>query len=866
MKTPILYASLLLALLAACTSEEPNLSTITFAEDGPQKPADDWYLQRSWPDGQLSYSTYYRALQQARLEAQFKNESYGFDQTWTTVGPSNIGARINTIAIHPANDDIMLVGFARGGVWRTIDGGQNWLPIFDEQAYLAIADITFDPNNPNTIYVGTGDPNISGYPAIGDGIWRSTDGGDSWENIGPGDDFTIVSHVRVKPDDSNTLFVGTMGLPFVRNSDRGLYRSQDGGQTWEQSLFVADSAGIIDIVIHPERPEVIYVSSWNRIRTNQISLATGLDAKIWRSSDSGDTWEQLTAGLPTEEMSRIGLAVAPSNAEHLYAVYTAANYQLAEVYESNDGGDNWAPVLDTLSEFELSPDVYRSFGWYFGKIRVHPQNEDDITVLAVDLWRSSNGGFDWNMAAPIWWTYEVHADKHDLVWNSRGEAILATDGGLYRSSDDMLTWQDAENIPTTQFYRVAVNPHEPDWYYGGAQDNGSTGGVVADVPWLRIYGGDGFQMAFHPDSSNIYYAETQRGRINMTFDNGETWGYTMGGDAFTGERRNWDMPYFISTHDPAVLYTGASSMFRGERQPDIYNHNWQRIGPVLTDEPTAISSYHTITTVHESPVAEGLLYAGTADGNVWRHQYGDDSLDWVAIYQELPDRYVSEVKASPSYADLVYVSMSGYKDNEFSPYLFRSEDRGETWSSIAGDLPNLSINDLYILPNTNDSILFVATDGGVYGTSNAGENWHRLGSNMPFVPVYDLEYDPQDEELIAGTFARSIMAYPLDSILAGPPPIVSAREIATPDWNVRLWPNPFAKEESIQLQWDGMEPGDASLVWLNATGQVVGNYTVRFPSDKGQISAEVPATLPSGTYYLQLRKDQQQLVLPVVKK
>lgn len=814
------------------------------------KPAEEAFLAKGWPDGQISYRKHANGLAEAKSFDLQRGDWPGFELDWTTRGPANIGARINTFAVHPENDDIMLVGFSRGGVWRTVDGGQNWEPIFDEQTFLCIGDIAFDPSNPNTIYVGLGDPNISSNFIVGDGIYRSTDGGDSWENIGWGG-LNIISQIRVHPTDSDIIYAAAMGAPFERNDARGLYRTIDGGQNWEQVLFASEQAGIIDMVMDHQNPDILYASSWDRIRNNQESIVNGPNAKVFKSIDGGDNWTELGGGLPTDEQGRIGLTMTQQDPQHLYAAYVGTNNQLLDIFETMDGGLSWEGVLDTASVDPISPSALGGFGWYFGKVRVHPQNPDDIYILGVDLWRSRDGGQNWQRSTPPWFEYAVHADKHDLQWNSAGAAILATDGGLYKGENDMVDWSDLESIPCTQFYRVAVNPHRPGLVYGGAQDNGSTGGDNLAEEWPRIYGGDGFQMQFHPFNDGHFFAETQNGGIVVTLDDGASWSGARNG-IMGNDRRNWDMQYMLSPHDPEIMYTGTYRVYQGFDSTDPL---WQPISEDLTDGLILHPRYHSITSVDESPLEEGLLFVGTTDGNVWR----GEELSWTPINDGLPDRYISSVKASPDDPEKVYVTMSAYKDYDFSPLVFRSDDRGETWTSIAGDLPDLAINDIYVYPGTGDSLIFIASDGGVYGTRTAGESWQRLGENMPFVAVKDLEIDFVTNELVAGSFARSILTYPLDSLVSAP--LVSTDE---PVWatDLRLSPNPT--DGFTQLSWQGLANSASSVRVLNLQGQLIWSTNFEPQGEAGTVDIVLPEGTPNGMYVVQLEQAGQRQALKLL--
>ena len=701
---------LLICCVSSCYKIEKQSIPPTDKLDEKTRPYEDFYLQRSYPNDKFDLKAYENALRQAREESAEKG--VGFDEAWTVQGPGNIGARINTIALHPENENIIFVGFSQGGVWRTTDGGANWMPIFDDQLWPSIADIAIDPSDPETVYVATGDLNISGYPLIGDGLYKSTNGGDTWENIGL-EASRVLAEVVVHPTNPDILYVASMGIPFERDNNRGLYRTTDGGTNWEQILFISDSTGIIEIQMDPFNPDVIYASGWDRVRNNTESLITGVGAKVYKTTNGGDDWEMLGGGLPTGPLSRTGLAHSQITPDLVYAMFVGEDLRLNSIFKSADAGVTWDSVGIVGAEGALS-----TFGWYFGKLRTHPENDDELFLLGVDLWRGFVETGEWFRATPNWWEYSVHADKHDLVFNQEGFMYLATDGGLYLSPDFGESWADIENIPTTQFYRVAYNPHQPEQYYGGAQDNGTTGGNAGIInDWPRIYGGDGFTAVFHPTNPDIFYCETQNGNIVVTED---------GGNDFSGaddgiendDRRNWDMPYIMSVHNPDVLYAGTFRVYKSESGEFPF---FFPISGQLTNDVVSNNRYHTITTLSESPILQGLLYTGSVDANVWRTD--DDGGDWVDISNGLPDIYVSEVKASPHNADWVYVTHSGFKDNDFVPRIHRSKNRGADWEDISNDLPNLPINDVYILPGQADSVLFVATDAGVYATLNSGENW-----------------------------------------------------------------------------------------------------------------------------------------------
>lgn len=801
-------------------------------------PNEYFFLQRTWPDKKFSLKAYEKAMYEARTGAAVK--STGFDAAWTVQGPGNIGARANTIAVHPTGENIIYTGFSNGGVWKTTDGGANWVPIFDEQIWPATGDIAIDPSDPETVYVGTGDPNITFYPMLGDGLYKSTDGGTTWTNLGPTAP-RIITKIILHPTNPGIIYVGTMGLPFERNNDRGLYKTTDGGTTWQQVLFISDQAGVTDVVMDPFDPNTLYAGGWDRIRNNQESIINGPGARVFKTTDGGDTWTQMTNGLPDGDMGRTSLAISSTNPGVVYVRYVGTNSQLAGIYKTEDGGDTWNPIDITGLE-----DALGGFGWYFSRMAVNPLNDNELYILGVEIWHRDPTTEQWESINPPWWQYSVHADKHDLVFSASNTMYLATDGGLYKSAGNGENWEDIENIPTTQFYRVAYNPHEPDLYYGGAQDNGTTGGNAAGIDaWERIYGGDGFQPLFHPDDPLVFYVETQNGSISVTDDGGLSWyGATDGIPG--GDRRNWDMPYIMSPHNPDVFYTGT---FRVYKSTAGVFPNFEAISEDLTDGLILNPRYHNITTLSESPIIEGLLYVGTADGNVWRTD--DGGTTWTGISAGLPDRYVTEVKASPEVQDRVYVSHSGYKDNEFIPRLHRSDDRGDNWEDISGNLPDLAINDLFVLPQHADSVIFAATDGGVYGTIDSGNTWERLGTNMPYVPVFDIDWNVENNQVIAGTFARSIMTYPIDSLLQPVPPDTSTavNPVFANNSPIRISPNPA--RDFITLEFSGASGKTSEVAIFNTGGLLVLNQKL---SQSGNVRQTMDIrTLPAGSYFIKIK-------------
>jgi len=793
--------------------------------DKMNRPDDHFYLQRSYPDAKLDLKAYNAAMQAAQIgsQAQAKTQGGISNTAWTLEGPTNIGGRINALAIDPNNSSIRLAGTSAGGIFKTTNGGFSWDPIFDTSTHLAIGDITFEPGNSQVIYAGTGDPNIGGYVFLGNGVYKSTDGGATWNNIGL-QNARIVSRIIVDPNNVNKIYVATMGLPQERNNDRGLYTSNDGGQTWTQSLFVSNEAGIIDLIMDPNNSQVLYASSWNRIRYLYESLVYGTDAKIWKTVDGGLNWTHLTNGLPSGVLSRINLAIDQGNPAKVYACVVDTNFNVEGVYSSSNAGTNWS----TIPTANLSGNALGGFGWYFGNIFVNPFSPNDIYICGVQLWRTQDNGQTWDMVDPEWWTYEVHADKHDMFFTGPNSFYVATDGGIYETQDNGISWSDADEIPNTQFYRVAANPHIANSYFGGAQDNGTcSGNASISTAWVRNFGGDGFQPIFDNDPNHLV-VETQNGYLNYSLDGGFTFNDFNQGIDFN-DRRSWDMPITISSINDQVYYCGTYRVYKNSTGLDL--HNWFPISPDLTDGIASGTRGHEITAVDESPFNASVVYAGTSDGNA--HVTTDGGNNWTDISNGLPDRYITSIKASPYDPDEVFVTISGYRFNEFFPHVLRSSNKGATWVSVSGNLPQLGLNDILVHP-IQDSVWVVASDGGVFATQNRGINWERVGNNMPICPVYDMDWDLLQNRLVAGTHARSLMTFPTDSILPGT--ITAVPEV--PGLEVSMFPNPASrfvrlKTPALGAQYSIMDLQGREL----KHGQIVGRET--------QVSIE---DFPTGTY------------------
>ncbi len=801
-------------------------------------PYYDRDIERAFPDSELDVKAFIKGKKQVKEDMQQTSRRIaGFDKEWTIQGPGNIGARVNSVAINPNNENIIYAGFAGGGLWKTTDGGEEWNVILDTELMNSIAHITLDHNNPDIVYVATGDPNIPGLSYIGDGIYRSEDAGETWENIGLAEN-RIISKIRIDPNNSDVLYAASMGLPFTKNDTRGLYKSIDRGQNWNKIFEVSDSTGVTDFQINPGNPEIMYAATWDRVRNYDQSLVSGDGSGIYYSENGGVDW-QMPTGIPDTTLNRTGISICENQPNYVYAITVGTDSEISAIYRSEDFGKNYTEIP---TDFLRNSGVLGGFGWYFGKIKVDPDDPDHIYVLGVNLWETYNVGESWTEAAPPWFFYDVHADKHDLQIMESGNMYLATDGGVYAKSPNEYEWRDIENIPTTQFYRVAYNPHEPNQYYGGAQDNGTTSGSIDEInEWERMYGGDGFQAVFSPTIDGTWFCETQRGNIVQTINFGQDYSNATAG--LNGEK-NWDMPYMLSPHLNA-MYAGTDSLYINTNHI-VLSPEWIPISGNLAN-PDFVESQlsKTITTIDESPVKEGLVYVGTSSGYVYNNKEGQT--EWTRISDELPERYITSVKASPTEEGTAYVTLSGYKYGEFIPRVYQTDDYGSTWFSIGDGLPDIAVNDIYILPSDEEDLIFVATDGGVYGTIDGAQTWERLGLDMPNIVSYDMEYNPSNNELIVGTFGRSIMTYSLEDIYQQ---VSNTKTLISLETNV--YPNPTSDFITIEIK-DKFQSLTINIV--NSLGQTV--KQVLLQREKTIISLD---GLANGNYFI-IGNDKDSRVL-----
>jgi photosystem II stability/assembly factor-like uncharacterized protein len=745
-------------------------------------PSDWFFMQRAYPFGQVPLEKYYQAIEQTkRIKASSRSST---TNPWVLLGPTNIGGRVTDIEMSPTSFDIIYAGIASGGVFKSIDGGTSWLPIFDETYTMSIGDLVVDPTNPNIIYVGTGEVNGGGGSVTygGNGVYKSTDGGSTWNHFGH-EATEFISRILINPLNPQIVFLGAMGKLFGKNSERGLYRSTDGGINWENKLFISDSTGCIDVVINPLHPDTVFAAMWERIRRPDRLSYGGPSCGLYRSTDGGENWTELVNGLPNNSpnIGRIGISICAYSPNIIYAIYADNIGYFDGVYKSTNNGDSWTRTNDgSLSG------LFSSYGWWFGNIRVDPSNPNNVFVMGLDVYKTTNGGSSWFSSSG-----GMHVDQHGMYIHPTNPnfIVAGNDGGVYKSTNAGSSWNFITSMPITQFYTCDVDLQYPNRYYGGTQDNG-TNRTLTGTPnsWQQIYGGDGFYVLVDPSNNNYVYAEYQYGGFARSTNGGNNFSYGLNGVSGT-DRFNWSTPFIIDPTNPTVLYLGTHRLYKTTNRAV----SWTPISPDLTNgPPNGNQVYGTITTIASAPSDTNVVYVGTDDGNV--QVTLDGGSNWTKISNPLPIRWVTRVAVDPYNAMIAYVTLSGYRYDEYLPHVFRTTDAGANWQSISSNLPDAPVNDIIVDPDSAGR-LFVATDVGVFVSDSLGDSWNYLGENLPNSPITDLVLHNPTRTLIAATFGRSMYSINLT-------PVTNIKnEIAVINNFIlyQNYPNPFNPTTNIKF-------------------------------------------------------------------
>ena len=688
------------------------------------------------------------------------------------IGPAFMSGRISDIAIVPGDPATWYVAVGSGGVWKTENAGTTWTPLFDDQPSYSIGTVALDPSNSNIVWVGSGENHGGRHIGFGDGVYRSKDGGGSWEKLGL-ENSDHISKIIVHPNDPNIVWVASQGPLWSSAGDRGLYKSVDGGATWKNVLSAGEWTGVTDLVMDPRNPDRLYAATWQRHRTVAAYIGGGPESGIHVSEDGGETWVELTNGLPEGSMGKIGLAISPLEPDTLYAAIEL-DRRKGGTWRSDDRGASWAKQSDAVGG-GTGPH-------YYTEIYASPHKFDKIYLVSNTTQVSEDGGATWSDLNNEY----KHVDDHAIAFrpDDPDYILFGSDGGLYESYDGEKSWRFINNLPVTQFYKVAVDDTEPFYLvYGGTQDNNSQGGPsrtdnrhgIRNSDWFITLFADGHQSAVEPGNPDIMYAEWQEGnlaRVDRT--TGEVVHIQpQPGEGEPGERFNWDAPIFVSAHDPKRIYFGSYRLWRSDNRGD----EWRAVSGDLTRNEDrmllpvmgrqwswdsgwdflAMSQYNTITSIGESPLDENILYVGTDDGLI--QVTGDGGETWAEIeVSALPGvpatAFVNDIRADLFDADTVYVALDNHKFGDYNPYLLKSENRGQSWTSIAGDLPDRHLVWRMVQDHVNKDLMFAATEFGLFFTVDGGAKWIELTGDAPTISFRDVTIQRREEDVVAASFGR----------------------------------------------------------------------------------------------------------------
>ena len=783
------------------------------------------------------------------------------------IGPAVMGGRVSALAPVESKPTTFYAGIGTGGVWLTENHGMSWKPVFDDQPCASIGAVAVHPDNSNLVWVGTGEPQNRQSSPYGCGVFRSRDGGGTWQNLGLLES-RHVGRIKLHPTDPNTAYVAAVGDLFAANEQRGVFRTKDGGATWERVLYLNEHTGAIDLAMDPTDPNTIFAAMYQRRRTSFGFSASGGGGGLYRSMDGGNSWEELTEGLPKGEKGRIGIDVYRRDGNILY-VTVEAPAEEGGVFRSDDRGNSWRRV----SAQNPRP-------MYFSLIRIDPNNPDRLYLGGTSLTASDDGGKTWTDADG---DEVIHVDHHAL-WidpSNSQHVLVGNDGGVASTWDGAQSWRIHNNIALGQFYEIGVDSSEPYRVCGGLQDNdawcgpsrSSTNFGLRNRDWVHLLEGDGFYVEFEPGNSEILYAETQNGNLRrLNLETNEIQFVRPSArptedDEERSYRYGWNSPVVPSQHAPGTVYLGGNHLMRSrdrgitweEASSDLTRQIDRDTVPImgqLVNDSTlsnhdGVGSYGTITAIEESPMEDSVLYVGTDDGNLQVTVDGGET--WTNVVGEvddLPDRtYVSRIDASHQVEGRVYVSFDRHLDGDYRPFVYVSEDYGENWEQITDGLPEWSVNVVREHPSSPD-LLFVGNEIGVYVSIDRGESWHRM-SGIPTVPVDDLLIHPRDNDLVVGTHGRSIW------ILDDVSPLEDLSRDAVLERDAYLFAVPTATQWFLHEDWpfwgdayEGEEPPDGVAVRYWQREEADEAPSIRITTETGQTVRELEGSTSTGLQHV----------------
>jgi photosystem II stability/assembly factor-like uncharacterized protein len=776
------------------------------------------------------------------------------------LGPCITPGRVGDIAIDPKNRSVWYVAMASGGLWKTTNRGTTWTPIFDEYGSYSIGCVTIDPKNPDVVWLGTGENQSQRSVGFGDGVYKSTDGGRKWVNVGLKQS-EHIGKILIDARDSDTVYVAAQGPLWKEGGDRGLYKTTDGGKTWKAVLTVSENTGVTDVCFDSRDPDVLFAASYQRRRNVGVLIGGGPESGVYKSLDGGKTWEKLTKGLPEGDMGRIALAASPQRADVVYVhVQTAAGKERGGFFRSEDGGKTWAKRGTAAVQD----------GQYYGEIFADPHAFDRVWIMDITVQMTEDGGKTFRRQ-----NWATHVDHHALAFDptDANHLLSGNDGGLYETYDGGKTWRHFDTLSSTQFYRVATDNAVPFYnVYGGAQDNGSMGGPartrnavgIRTSDWGRVGGADGMQPRVDPTDPDTVYTTSQNGaivRLDKQTGRSVPIRPKAGKDAV---RWNWDTPFIISPHSAKRLYFAGSRLFRSDDRGD----NWKPVSPDLTRNLDALKvevmgkvwgadavSRNTFTTplsiataLAESPVKEGLLYVGTDDGLIQVSEDGGEKWRKVESFPGVPagTTWVSDVCASAHDENMVYAAFNNWQRGDFKPYLLRSRDRGRSWESVAGNLPERHCVWCVVEDHANRDLLFAGTEFGLFVTVDGGKNWVRV-PGAPAIAFRDLEIQKRECDLVCGTFGRGLFI--LDDYAAlrylGEAGRLKDAVLCPVRKTWLVAELPFARAGG---EFTSPNPPAGALVTYHLRDAVRGAVRVKVTDAEGKLVRELPASAAAGLH------------------
>jgi photosystem II stability/assembly factor-like uncharacterized protein len=754
----------LLALLSALL-ENPSRPDLGSDSGGAQSaayeeeeeglgPEDQLLFQRFFPGQTVSADFFERAAARSRAiaSATRKKAPRLAGARWKLVGPTNVGGRVTDIAIDPKKKDTLFVAAASGGVWRSTDAARTFKPAWPRNHPQGMGALVMTKKG--VLYAGTGETNPGGGSIVygGNGIYKSTNRGHTWKNVGLRDS-SAIGRIAVDPKDPSHLLVAVSGNLFKPGGQRGLYETKNGGRTWKRILKPPNpTTGAADVAFDPKNPKRIFVSMWDHIRYPDVRVYAGPGSGLWRSTNSGKDFDQLgpANGLPpsTNDTGRIGIGIDPSHPKNVYTIFSTATGTYGGFFKSTNGGDSWmlSPGASTLAEAES---VY---AWWFGRIWVDPRNSDHVFVAGVPLAESKDGGMTFPTRQG-----QQHADHHAMAWDpkKKGRVYNGNDGGVYRSEKNgaSTSWIAARYEPYVQFYSIDVSEQKPSRVNGGLQDNGSVRSWNG-TDWNEYYGGDGVKNLINPNDFNNVFACSQYGACARSIDGGNRMEDIE--LKYLSTRKNWLTPIEVDSKNENIVFIAGDTVNRSTDKGDSFTPISPDLGrdPGRETNPLYAGHYGTVTTIGITAADRQTVYAGTDNGRLWVTR--NQGLTWTELqHKNLPNRWVTRIAVSQKDPKLAFASFSGFRQGDHSSYVAMTSTAGNRWRDIDGNLPKAPVNDVVLVGKK----LYAATDVGVFVTKSWAKKrttWLKVGSALPLISVHDLKYVPKNDTLYAGTFGRGI--------------------------------------------------------------------------------------------------------------